>query len=99
MKLLTHEQYEKLSPVKRSVYEKRVQRYYGVRQMNLATEPWIFKPNTRMLFRSSISGLYFMTTKDFLDANVTAANILMEMTNEEVTAKEALERLLNEVGP
>lgn len=100
MKLLTRTQYEKLSPVKRDVYEKRVRKYYGIRNMALATEPWIEEPNkpSVMIFRDSYTGRTIsMRTKDFLDANETAARILLDA--EEITIDEAIARLRKEVGP
>lgn len=98
MKLITREQYESMSPVKQQVYEKRVRKYYGIRQMKLATEPWILgpdRPSTVMLY-DPIKGHRFVSTKEFLDAHQTAANILLG--DEKITIHEAICRLREETG-
>ena len=86
MKLLTRKEYECLSPVKRSVYEKRVKKYYGAKQKGT---------DTVMLY-DPFSGHRFVSTKDLLDANETAVSILAK--DENMTIDEAMIRLYEEVG-
>ena len=98
MKLLTRKEYERLSPVKRSVYEKRVKKYYGGKRNAFVTELWITtptSPDTIMLY-DTISGSRFMSTKDFLVANETALSILAEDGN--MTIDDAMYCLRKEIG-
>ena len=98
MKLLTHKEYEQLSPVKRSVYEKRVKQYYDNKTKAFTTEPWksfLERSSTVMLY-DPYSGHRFVTAKDFLDANETAVSILAK--DENMTIDEATIRLCEEVG-
>lgn len=86
MKLLTHKEYEQLSPVKRSVYEKRVKKYYGTKRKGTDT----------VILYDPFSGHRFVSTKDILDANETAVSILAK--DENMTIDEAMIRLYEEVG-
>lgn len=99
MKLLTRKEYECLSPVKRSVYEKRVKKYYGARQKAFVTEPWrnFLERTSTVVLYDPFSGHRFVTAKDFLDANETAVSILAK--DENMTIDEAMIRLHEEVGP
>lgn len=97
MKLLTRKEYECLSPVKRSVYEKRVKKYYGVKRKDLFTELWVsIKGTDTMMLYDPISGSTYVSTKDILDANETAVSILAK--DENMTIDEAMIRLYEEVG-
>ena len=97
MKLLTRKEYECLSPVKRSVYEKRVKKYYGGKRKEHITELWIsIKGTDTTMLYDPISGFSYVSTKDILDANETALSILAE--DENMTIDEAMIRLHEEVG-
>ena len=97
MKLLTHKEYEQLSPVKRSVYEKRVKKYYGAKQKAFVTELWVSTKGTdTTMVYDAVSGLRFVSTKDLIDANETAVSILAK--DENMTIDEAMIRLREEVG-
>jgi hypothetical protein len=98
MKLLTRKEYECLSPVKRSVYEKRVKKYYGAKRKDLFTELWVsIKGTDTTMLYDPISGFTYVSTKDILDANETAVSILAK--DENMTIDEAMIRLYEEVGP
>ena len=97
MKLLTRKDYEQLSPVKRSVYEKRVKKYYAAKQGAFVTELWVsVKGTDTMMVYDAVSGLRYMTTKDFLDAHETAVSILAEDGN--MTIDEAMIYLHRKIG-
>lgn len=97
MKLLTRKEYECLSPVKRSVYEKRVKKYYGGKRKGFVTELWVsIKGTDTTMLYDPISGFSYVSTKDFLDANEMAVSILAK--DENMTIDEAMIRLYEEVG-
>lgn len=99
MKLVTREEYDKMSPVKKRVYEKRLKKYYGKPWVRFVDKPWIIDPEKpeSIPFIEPYTGRMFLSTKDFLDANETAANILLEVG--EITMDEAIARLWEEIGP
>lgn len=98
MKLLTRKEYECLSPVKRSVYEKRVKKYYGNKAKAFTTEPWksFLERSSTVILYDPFSGHRFVTSKDFLDACETAVSILAKDVN--MTIDEAMICLYEELG-
>lgn len=99
MRLVTREEYDKMSPVKKRVYKKRLKKYYGKPWVRFVDNQWIIDPKRMetIPFIEPYTGRIFYNTKDFLNANETAANILLETG--EITMDEAILRLRVEIGP
>ena len=97
MKLLTHEQYEKLSPVKKQVYERRVEKYFGTKEY---TVEFVYPPDRDYIpvwgEWCSFSGTMFWVSRARIQAVFDAASLLIRDADE-VGIENLLDAVTNEV--
>lgn len=98
MKLVSKEEYEKMSPVKKDVYLRRLEKYFGWRWYTRTSPVFVYDPNEPEKTKTwtmydEHSGTTFQAN---LDKIQDAANILREYGNMDV--HDCIERIWHELG-